>query len=334
MTKRKSSRKKVVKQSRVVMIITYSVVFILFLMATGGTGYYFGYSDGKKDTIAAYTKTVSKQKEAAVVSKQTQPRLKKQLREVLKHGNPKVDKTASHEYSSSLKKVDHPPKGPVRPLRVSGELPRLAIIIDDVSFASDVRKIKALNLPVTMSFLPPTANHPDSAKLAARESYYMVHLPMEAKNFSSPEPETLHVRDSQQQILERIDEIKQLFPKVEYINNHTGSTFTSDETAMNRLVFALRKEKIGFIDSRTTAKTIVPFVMKNFGLAYIARDIFLDHDPDISAIKKQIKKAVDVARKHGYAIAIGHPHKETLEALRQSKGVLEQVQLVQIDSLL
>ena len=99
-----------------------------------------------------------------------------------------------------------------------------------------------------MSFLPPTSNHPDSAKLAAKETYYMVHLPMEAKNFSSPEPSTLDTQDSQQQILERIGEIKQLFPKVKHINNHTGSTFTSDEIAMNRLVFALRKEKIGFID--------------------------------------------------------------------------------------
>jgi hypothetical protein len=103
---------------------------------------------------------------------------------------------------------------------------------------------------------------------------------------------------------------------------------------MNRLVFALNKYGIRFIDSRTTAETKVPTVMQNYGMPYLARDVFLDHHPDVDSVKQQIKRAIDVAKKHGSAIAICHPHKKTLEALMQSKQLFNEVELVRIDRLM
>ncbi|MEA3522342.1 MAG: divergent polysaccharide deacetylase family protein, partial [Campylobacterota bacterium] len=208
------------------------------------------------------------------------------------------------------------------------------IIIDDVSFKRDVRRIKALDIPLTMSFLPPNKRHPDSAKLASKEPYYMVHIPLEAMSFNATESNTLYTKDSQQHIMKRINEIKRLFPKVKYINNHTGSKFTANEIAMNRLMFALRKKNMMFIDSRTTAETKVPRVMKNYGLPYIARDVFLDHVADVAEIKKQIKKAIAVAKRSGSAIAIGHPRTDTLQAIRESKHLFKGVELVGINDYL
>jgi polysaccharide deacetylase 2 family uncharacterized protein YibQ len=89
-----------------------------------------------------------------------------------------------------------------------------------------------------------------------------------------------------------------------------------------------------FIDSRTTAQTKVPQVMKNYGAPYVARDVFLDHESDLSYIKKQIEVAVNKAKKHGSAIAIGHPRPETLQALAESKALFKDVELVRIDGLL
>ena len=184
-----------------------------------------------------------------------------------------------------------------------------------------------------MSFLPPSSARPNSAKLAAQQNFYMVHLPMEAMHFNKEEPYTMHVKDSQQTILKRVHDIKVLFPKVAYINNHTGSKFTSNEIAMNRLIFAFNQNHIKFVDSRTTAKTEAPKVLKNFGLKYVARDIFLDHHNDKAYIKKQIQKAINVAKAHGHAIAIGHPHKNTLEALYESKPLFKEVDLVLIKEI-
>jgi hypothetical protein len=210
---------------------------------------------------------------------------------------------------------------------------KLAIIIDDVSFDKEVSALKKLNLTLTMSFLPPNKLHPDSADLAAKESFYMVHLPMEAVSFTGNEPLTLNVDDSQAVISQRLDDVVKLFPRVKYINNHTGSKFTSNEVAMNKLIFSLKQHNIEFIDSRTIAQTKAPKVMNAFGERYIGRDVFLDHTMDIASVKKQIAEAVKVAKKRGYAVAIGHPHPNTLAALRASKDILSEVELVQINRI-
>lgn len=332
MTKRRRTRRKGVDKSKLLLVIAYVVIVILSFIAVGGLGYFFGYNNGKQDVVDWYMEAeIARKKAAEAVKKKEGPELKEQLKEVIEEES---TKTAAHEYSSTDDVSVKPPSGPVRPDVLTVDLPKVAIIIDDVAFPNDVRKVKSLDMPVTMSFLPPSANHPESAALASKQPYYMVHLPLEAKGFSRAEPSTLLTDSSQQQIQDRITQIKELFPKVEYVNNHTGSTFTSNEIAMNRLIYALGKESIGFIDSRTTGRTVVPFVMKNFGLSYVARDIFLDDIADIDVIKGQIKQAVNVARKHGSAIVIGHPRRETMQALKESRGLLSKVDLVRIDELL
>ena len=319
--------------------ITYAIIILLSLSVTGAIGYYAGYEDAKEDTKILVQKQKAKTKKLLdklekASSKQNTKNLNTKLKKVLKDKKDIYKKTAQHEIEKPSKKLILPSTKTDRASKSDHKKARLAIIIDDVSFQRDIKNIKALHIPLTMSFLPPSKIHPQSHILASHESFYMVHLPMEAQSFTAEEPFTLRVTDSQSKILDRIEKVKKYFPKVKYINNHTGSKFTSDEVAMNRLIFALRRNNITFIDSRTTAQTKAPLVLKNYDLPYIARDVFLDHDPDINEIKKEIKRAVKVAKKTGSAIAIGHPHKNTLKALMESKDILKQVELVRIDKLL
>ena len=329
MAKRKKSKKSH-SSSKFLSYIAWALALIALVLSSVLIGYYLGYSKAQK-----------KGAESAIQEKQvrklpSQPKsvkesVNKRLKEVLQKES-KSYNSASHEIENEA--LANPPKVAPKEIKRYATKPKLAIIIDDVQTASQVRAIKSLNLPLTMSFLPPRPARPNSAKLAAHESFYMVHMPMEAMHFSKEEPYTLRVNDSQQELLQRIAEIKKLFPKVAYINNHTGSKFTSNEVAMNRLVFALNKYHIHFIDSRTTAKTQAPKVLKNFGLKYVARDVFLDHHMDKPYILKQIKKAIAVAKAHGTAIAIGHPHKNTLEALYESKKLFaKDVDLVLINKI-
>jgi len=142
------------------------------------------------------------------------------------------------------------------------------------------------------------------------------------------------VSDSTATIYKRVKEVKALFPRAYYVNNHTGSRFTSDKRAVKDLIVALTKEGIGFLDSRTTAETKVPEVMASLGKPYIARDLFLDHEANVAYIEGQILKAIKKAKKHGSAIAIGHPRKETLQALKNSKKALQSVQLVLVNKII
>lgn len=333
MTKRRSSRNQSRREARLVAWISYAVAALLLVMIAVGSGYYFGYQAGSTHAQQAHEREQKAAQELigelkkAAAAKATAPELGKRLEGVLQRDQKKY--SAAHEYSDPSV-IDKPVE---RPAKRTAALPKLAIIVDDVAFERDIRLIKALELPLTMSFLPPSDKHPDSAELAASEPYYMVHLPLEAQNFSAEEPETLRVGNSRRRIEQRVAEIKRLFPKAAYVNNHTGSRFTADETAMNRLIAALDKQRITFIDSRTTAETKVPLVMQHYGRPYLARDVFLDHHPDMASVKKEIRRAVALAKKHGSAIAICHPHVNTLEALYQSKELLREVQLVRIDQL-
>ncbi len=333
MAKRK--RSKAAHNSKILTYIAWGLAVVAIVLSSLVAGYYFGYEDAQKD-ISKQAKIDKKQRLALIkkLEKTTKPKsettVNKRLQEVLKKET-KHYVSASHEFDDTP--LAKPPKMAKRKVKLSPAKPKLAIIIDDVGTKSQVNAIKSLNIVLTMSFLPPSKGRPHSAKLASKEKLYMVHLPLEAQSFSAEEPETLRITDSQQKISSRIRNIKELFPKVKYINNHTGSKFTSDEVAMNRLIYALNASNISFIDSRTTAKTKAPKVLKNFGLNYVARDVFLDHHNDKPYIKEQIKKAIRVAKKHGTAIAIGHPHANTILALSESKKFLKEVELVYINRL-
>ena len=296
MAKRKTKNSK--KRTNTTRYITWTLAVLTFSLMFLVIGYYFGYIDAKKKfQHISQTKHIS----------------------------------ASHEYKD--KHITKPPKALKRRVIKTVTRPKLAIIIDDISLANQVKQLKSIHIPLTLSFFPPKPTRPNSAKLASHEDVYMVHLPMEAYNFSAEEPLTLRINDSQKIISDRIKEIKKLFPRVKYINNHTGSKFTSNEVAVNRLIFALTNQHINFIDSRTTAQTKVPKVMRKYGFKYIARDVFLDDDTDIDKIVFQIKRAIKLAKLHGSAIAIGHPHPNTIKALKISKKLFRDVELVKINRL-
>ena len=339
MAKRKATKRKKKKNSnsKILTYTAWGLASVALLLSALLVGYFVGVADSQdKQATATHVPVPKPHKE--VVKKEAHRKradVKKQLQDVLKKESVKVKQytSAAHEIDD-VKLVDPPKHTPKTTKMVSKtKKPRLAIIIDDVSTASQVRAVKNVGIVLTMSFLPPSPARPNSAKVASHEPYYMVHLPMEALHFSKEEPHTLYVKDSQQTIMKRIREIKKLFPKVHYINNHTGSKFTSNEVAMNRLIFALNKEGIRFVDSRTTAQTKAPKVLKNYGLKYVARDVFLDHHMEKAYVKGQIKEAVAYAKKYGSAIAIGHPHKNTLQALKESKKLLQEVELVRIDKV-
>ncbi len=329
---KKKRQKKIKSSSKVLTYTAWVLTVIALTLSTVLAGYYIGYNSAKEELSQQIKIKKSKEiKEPEKKKENVKRQLKKILKKELHNQAPKVYISAAHELDEGV--LAPLPKIQKHKRKLTTSKPKLAIIIDDVGTRSQVDAIKSLHLTLTMSFLPPSAGRPNTPKLAAKEPFYMVHLPMEAMHWSAEEPNTLHIHDSQKIISKRIDTIKKLFPKVHYINNHTGSKFTADERAMNRLIFALKKNNINFIDSRTTAKTKVPNALKKFGLQYLSRDIFLDHHMDKAYVLKQIKHAIKIAKSHGNAIAIGHPHKNTLQALYESKELLKEVNLVLINKI-
>ena len=211
--------------------------------------------------------------------------------------------------------------------------PRLSIIIDDMASSEQVRWLKASKLKLTPSFFPPDKNHPRTHILAKEFDFFMVHLPLAAMNFKNEEIQTLKPEDDQEHIDLTVDSVVRDFAGIKFINNHTGSLFTSDIKAMRKLFQSFQRHGLIFVDSITIGSSKASLVAKEFGQIHIKRDIFLDNEDEVDAIKKQIKKAVNLAHKKGFAIAIAHPRKNTFKALTESKKLLETVNLVYLSEV-
>ena len=219
---------------------------------------------------------------------------------------------------------------PKNQIKISSKFPKLAIIIDDMSNKAQVKSLKELDLKLTPSFFPA---HKDTPKLALEFEFFMVHLPLAALHYDKAEPDTLNINDSEEKILSKIRQIKKDFKGLKFINNHTGSLFTSNEEAMRKLFKAFKKEGFIFVDSKTTKNSKALKLAKEFEQEYIKRDVFLDNEDNIEYIKNQLQNAVNLAHKKGFAIAIAHPRKNTFKALKQSKELLKSVKLVYLSEI-
>ena len=211
---------------------------------------------------------------------------------------------------------------------------KLVILIDDVSTKAQKDKILNIGYTVNMAFLPPTKTHKDSASIAQNLPFYMIHFPMQASSaFKGEEINTLKITDSYETIEKRVKQLRDWYPNAIYTNNHTGSVFTENEEAVDKLFRALKKYNFIFVDSRTSAKSVIKKYAKKYDMPYIVRNTFIDNDRDYKSIQTQLIKAIEIAKKQGYAIAIGHPHDIRLKVLKESKHLLKDVEPIYMNKL-
>ena len=90
-----------------------------------------------------------------------------------------------------------------------------------------------------------------------------------------------------------------------------------------------------FVDSRTDVRTVARELARESGLANAQRDVFLDNDPDPEAVRVQLQRLIDKAKRRGSAIAIGHPYPQTLAVLAEQLPQLAEqgIELVPVSDL-
>ena len=122
----------------------------------------------------------------------------------------------------------------------------------------------------------------------------------------------------QQQFVKTLRENIQAIPGAIGVNNHMGSLLTENHEKMNWLMAELKLRELFFVDSRTTSKSIAQEIAQHWQIPAIGRKVFLDHEDDPKAIATQFERLIKLAKKHGHAIAIAHPRKNTLSFLEQN----------------
>jgi uncharacterized protein len=197
---------------------------------------------------------------------------------------------------------------------------KLAIILDDLgNDRAAAEAIFALPYPLTISVLPDHAHSAEIAEEAHRRGYeVMLHLPMQSLGNEKPEAQELHPGMTAGDVTLLVDQMLQAVPYAVGINNHQGSQATSDPALMSELMPILRGRQLFYIDSRTTAATVAFDTAREHGVRCAFRNVpFLDDLAEVNAVRKQLELALRGAHEKGEAVAIGHPHPATLQALSE-----------------
>ncbi len=223
------------------------------------------------------------------------------------------------------RRVQPKPTTPPRPTRTPrptlapGVRGRLAILLDDAGQRMDVvPAIVALPRPVAVAVLPFLPHSVEVAAAVHRAGHEVwLHLPMEPNGYPrrDPGPGAVLVRMAESQVRETVRAAMNNVPYIVGVNNHMGSRATADLRLMTWVMQEIAGRGLAFIDSRTTAATVAEEAARMQGIPAGRRNVFLDNSRSPATIRRQLAEAVDYARRHGSAIAVGHMHPTTLRVL-------------------
>ena len=178
------------------------------------------------------------------------------------------------------------------------------------------RRAIDLPAPVTLSFLPYGYELDRlTAAAAARGHDVFLHMPLEPMGSADPGPNALLTSLSPAEVARRLAWDFARLPGAVGVNNHMGSRGTADPALMLAVLSEVKRRRLVFVDSLTTPLSVVPAIAGRLGVPLATRDVFLDNEPTTDAVQARLAEAERLARRHGSAIAIGHPFPATLALL-------------------
>lgn len=213
--------------------------------------------------------------------------------------------------------------------------PWISIIIDDIGYRwMDDQKALELPGPIAYSIMPHSPHDERMSELAAENGKdVLLHLPMEAAEETKNRflgPGALMLDMTRRQFIQTLYEDLGSFPNIIGVNNHMGSLLTRQPGHMEWLMESLRTRGMFYIDSMTSRKSVASTVARENHVPYLRRDIFLDNKQNEDYINAQFDELLRIARERGRAIAIGHPHPETIAVLGKRLDTLDREGVVLI----
>lgn len=196
---------------------------------------------------------------------------------------------------------------------------KLAILIDDFGYRQQ-NENQVLQMPKAVSIAifpnaPDTRVMMEKAHQQGRE--ILIHLPMAPLSKQPLEKDTLTPSMSREEVKRIVDKAIASVPYAVGINNHMGSAMTSSLPGMENVMQAMNAHNLFFLDSMTIGNTKSVQAAAGTRVRVIKRNVFLDDVQNETEIRRQFERAIQLARRNGYAIAIGHPHPTTVRVLQQ-----------------
>lgn len=204
-------------------------------------------------------------------------------------------------------------------LSLSAQAGKLSIVIDDFGYRP-VEENKVLQMPAAVSVaVLPNAPHAREMATKAHQGGHevLIHLPMAPLSKQPLEKDTLTPEMSSEEIARIIRDATGKVPFAVGLNNHMGSKMTSSLPGMQKVMQVLNQYNYYFLDSMTIGNSQSIPASQGTHVKVLKRRVFLDDSQNEASIREQFTRAVKLAQRDGYAIAIGHPHPTTVRVLQQ-----------------
>jgi polysaccharide deacetylase 2 family uncharacterized protein YibQ len=249
--------------------------------------------------------------------------------------------SASNEKGSIVlefpeEKTAEKPKTAVLPANA----PKMAILIDDCGYSIPLAKrLAAVKYPLTFAILPHLPYDSETADIArAGGKTVFLHFPMEPLAYPEVDPgKGAVLLNMPPAIIEAQadDDVKQLGGKIDGFNNHMGSAFTENRAKMTQVLTFMKKHTNMYVDSYTSGKSVAYETCLELGLNCGQNRKFIDNENDETYIRKKITEGIELAKKNGSLIMIGHLRAETVYVLEKHLADIEKagVRIVSIKEL-
>ena len=205
---------------------------------------------------------------------------------------------------------------------IADQRPVLSLVIDDLGYSLENGKA-AIELigDHTYAVLPTATYGRKLAEHAHRMNKEVIlHLPMQSINSTAAhEPGALNEAMNEDELTGKVHSMLGEIPFIRGVNNHMGSHLTEFDFFMRPVMDSIRSynASLYFLDSRTSPRSVAYAQARDAGLPSISRDVFLDNETNPESISLQFDIWMQRARERGSAIAIGHPHRQTLQVLQE-----------------
>lgn len=222
-------------------------------------------------------------------------------------------------------------------IHFSCQAAQVSLIIDDMGNKRLDEEAFSLPKQVTFAILPNKyLSKVFSKRAAEQEREVILHMPMESLARVNQEAGVLLSSMRPDEIVHTLKTALATVPHAVGMNNHMGSRLTQLSLPMSVTMQYLSKRGLFFVDSRTTRYSKAEQIAQKSGVLNTKRNVFLDHDLKQSKIDEQFQRLISLAKKHGHAVGIAHPHSETLNYLKRRLNNLEDqgVSLVKLSDVL
>lgn len=215
-----------------------------------------------------------------------------------------------------------PAQAYARPFNPQPDRPMIAVVIGGLGFSANATRqaIERLPAEVTLSFVPYAPDLQswiDRARAHGHE--VLLELPMEPFDPEADDtgPQTLLASASQQQNLQRLEQLLSMGAGYFGVTNYQGARFAASAPASQPVVQALRRRGLAFVSAGIGQRTALSIEAQRAGLAVTAADRIIDARREAEAIDEQLLNLEALALQNRSAIGAGFAYPVTMEQVNR-----------------